>query len=318
MFGNRTSEQQTQDKGRSGRIEISSRSTPTWGQAQHREQHFSQHQRGDGGGISTTTHQSKHNEFEIKRGNPQNESQKLYIEKMYPIHNDIQIHTNILQKLFSSGSDLATNQKLTDVSESDLRMLPFKMLKVAGKYVLGLKVAILLFLAMSLMYLLNNGISIAFAYIVGGTYMAICIYWGASILYNSKQYVMGTKTRKYYKGLTTGWTIVETTFTFFALLGGGGIYYVSHYGQDLIAMIENAKTWKLHIGSAIASKAEILVNILFHTSIFMLVSYIFYIFVVVMTLRSAKKLQAENRKSMDIDQNREEVADKILEHGYQL
>lgn len=316
MFGNNQTPQKT-DQHRNQGFKIETTSQPsTWGGTHPKEQHLTHSQRTDGG-ISTNTHESKHNEFEMKRnGNSQRTMEKPYIEKPYPIHNDIQIHSNILQKLFSSGSDLAANQKLTDVSDSDLRMLPFKMIKIAGKYVLGLKLAILLFMAMALMHLLNSEISMAFAYIIGSAYMSICIYWAASILYKSKQYVMGAKTHKYYKGLTTGWTIVETTFTAFALLGGWGIYYITNYGSNLLLLIQTAKNWKLHIGSIIANKAEIMVNILFHTSIFMLASYLVYVLIVLVALRSSKRLQAENRKSMDIDQNREEVADKILEHGY--
>jgi hypothetical protein len=146
--------------------------------------------------------------------------------------------------------------------------------------------------------------------------MLICIYWGASILYKSKQYVMGNKTLKYYKGLTTGWTIVETTFTAFAFIGGLGIYYITTHYDALSMLIQSASSWKLQLGRMIASRAEILINILFHTSIFMLSSYVLYVLIVLFTLRSTKKLQAENRKSMDIEQNREEVADKILEQGY--
>lgn len=239
---------------------------------------------------------------------------KNSVDKPYAVHNSIQVHSNVIQKLYASSSDLANNQKLLDVSDSDYRMLPLKFAWIAGKYALLLKVCFLIFFGVGLVGVIFPQIPIFFAYVAGSLCLTGFIYWGTYLLYLSKQYVIGDKTGKYFRGMLSGWRAFESSFLFLVAASVFGIYFFTKNPTFIQESLVALSKWR--IGTAILSRADAFTGLLIHTFIFVVASSVGYFIVSSMAKREATRLQSINKRNMDIDQNREEVADIILKGGY--
>lgn len=265
------------------------------------------------GEIKTETKQNPQGNLQQ---NAMRRQEDEYDQSKYPIHHDLQMFINILQKLFSSNADLALNQKLSDVSDADLRMLPFKMIRVSMKYVFALKMCILFFLSLVILHHINNEFPIFLAYSLTTVAICISIFWAAHILYKAKEFVIGNKTSRYFNGLMAGWKIFETAYIVFTALSILYLNYLFTTKETMLQYIQNASTWRLPIGKFLASKAEIILGTLEHTSFFIIASFISYFLVVIFTKHKAKEQNIINRKNIDLETKREEVADIILNQGY--
>ena len=138
----------------------------------------------------------------------------------YPIFSDVQELQDELQSIYASGTAF-TEQKTIDVTESECRMLPFKIFKIVGK---GIAYASLVYCIAFGLFLLASIRQVQ----VGGFYPVslflayASLFFYAYVVYGMKQFVIPDekqpKTKQFYGQVIAGWRVVEFYLVFSVII----------------------------------------------------------------------------------------------------
>ncbi|RDU53364.1 hypothetical protein CQA49_06870 [Helicobacter sp. MIT 00-7814] len=230
----------------------------------------------------------------------------------YPIFSDVQELQDELQSLYASGSAF-TEQKTIDITESEYRMLPFKIFRIVGK---GLMFIFLFFLITFGFFVLTGVLQSenAFVYPISLIMFFCSLFFYAYVVYSMRQFVIPSekqpKTKQFYAQVKAGWRFVE----FILVMVSIGLI-VAEYTFDKWANILSPLFSQIQKLSKnyVQLTPQIIENSLFHTagvSIILVVTYFLFVY---WANKRFTKMQHQNVYALQAQYDRAEATKNVLD-----
>lgn len=232
------------------------------------------------------------------RNNPPGEKEE---KGRYSFHSDIQEMQDRIQTLYASGSSFA-EQKTIDISESEYRMLPFEMLKIANKNILFILAT---YLVGTIVFLVSSYFNIfkGALYPLPLSIFFLSLMFYAYVVYGMRQFVIEDekqpKTKQFYKIIISAWKTVEVLL-FLSLVGTLVLFWKIDF---LTSLFPHYGVFKKMNFYEVAKHLVLL-------SLMMNVCYFGFIYFV---SKKFKKIQKENMLALYAQYNRTEAINKRLE-----
>lgn len=234
------------------------------------------------------------------------------VKHKYPIHSDVQELQDELQALYASGSAF-TEQKTIDISESEYRMLPFKIFRIVAK---GLTYSTLFYLLTFVLFLVVYVLKIE----VGAVYPISLVsflgsyFFYAYVVYAMRQFVIPNekqpKTTQFYMQVKAGWRFAEIW-----LFLVSGLIILADYLFDKWSSILPPLCTSLRKMSKdyVQLAPEIIENALFHTAAISVVIMALYLVFAYWVNKRFKKMQHQNVAAIEAQYDRSAATKNILD-----
>lgn len=232
------------------------------------------------------------------RNNPPIEKEE---KGRYSFYSDIQEMQDRIQTLYASGSSFA-EQKTIDISESEYRMLPFEMLKIANKNILFILatylIGALVFWASSYFDIFKG---VLYPLPLSVFFFSLMFY--AYVVYGMKQFVIEDekqpKTKQFYKIIISSWRAVEV----FLLLSLVGILILLLKIDFLLSLLPHYRIFE-NINFYEVVRHLMLLSLTMNACYF---GFTYFV------NKKFKKIQKENMLALYAQYNRTEAINKRLE-----
>lgn len=244
-------------------------------------------------------------------GSPKQSPLREKTKERYPIYSDVQELQDELQSIYASGTAF-TEQKTIDVTESEYRMLPFKVFRIVFKGIVYSTISYIIpfFLFVAA---LVAGVGI------GGFYppsllIAYCsLFFYAYVVYGMKQFVIPDekqpKTKQFYAQVIAGWRFVEFYIVFATtILLVAEITFESWQG-----VLEAPLRSLYQFSSYIRITPDMVETALFHTVCIAIILLVTYFLFVRWAYKKFAREQHKNVIAIKAQYNRADAAVKALD-----